>query len=157
MCCSGRIRNPKAVRRSQGIAMLETVIVLPFLVMLILATAEFAQAFWDYNTLTKALRDGGRFAASQGLLGSTGVVVVTDELRTDVRNVVVYGNTRGTGTPRLNTLTSGTISIEAPGDGDILIRASCDYDSLFGLIPTIYGSVYSAPFSLNASIRMRAL
>ncbi len=143
--------------RSRGIAMLETAIVLPFLVILILGTAEFAHALWEYSTLTKALRDGGRFAANQGLLGSTGVVVLTDDLRRDVRNVVIYGNTSGSGAPLLETLPTGSVNLEAPGDGDIIVRASCAYDSLFGLIPTIYGAVYSAPLTLNGAIRMRAL
>jgi Flp pilus assembly protein TadG len=137
--------------------MVEAAVVLPLLVVMILGTAEFAHAFWEYNALTKSLRDGGRFAASQGLLGSTGVVVLSDELRSDVRNVVVYGNTSGNGTPVLASLTTGTVQLEAPGDGDIIVRASCAYDSLFGIIPTLYGAVYSAPFSLNAAIRMRAL
>lgn len=137
--------------------MLEAVVVLPFLLVLILGTAEFGHALWQYSTLTKAVRDGGRFAASQGLLGSTGVVVLTDKLKTDVRNVVVYGNTTGSGQPVLATLSTGTVTLEAPGDGDIIVRASCSYDALFGLIPTIYGAVYSAPFTLNGGIRMRAL
>jgi Flp pilus assembly protein TadG len=141
----------------RGIAMLETVIVLPLLILMILGTAEFAHAFWEYNALTKALRDGGRFASNQGLLGSTGVVVLTDDLREEVRNVVVYGNTRGTGAPVISTLPTGTVTLEAPGDGDIIVRASCEYDALFGLIPTFYGAVYSAPFTLNAALRMRAL
>jgi hypothetical protein len=155
---SGRsIGAGKRPSRLRGIVMVETAIVLPVLILLILATAEFAHAFWEYSSLTKALRDGGRFASNQGLLGSTGVVVLTDDLREDVRNVVVYGNTEGTGAPVLATLPTGSVTLEAPGDGDIIVRASCEYDALFGLIPTFYGAVYSAPFTLNAALRMRAL
>jgi hypothetical protein len=150
--CSGSRRS-----RNRGVVMVETAVVLPLLVVMILGTAEFAHAFWEYSTLTKSLRDGGRFAASQSLLGSTGVVVLTDQLRSDVRNVVIYGNTNGTGVPVLNSLSTGTVELEAPGNGDIIVRASCQYKSLFGFIPTLYGAVYSAPFSLNAAIRMRAL
>jgi hypothetical protein len=143
--------------RNRGIALLETVIVLPFFLLLIMSTAEFAHAFWEYNTLTKAVRDGGRYASNQGLLGSTGVVVLTDDLREDVRNVVIYGNTTGSGVPALSSLPAGSVTLEAPGDSDIIVRASCEYDSLFGLIPTVYGAVFSTRFTLNAALRMRAL
>jgi len=143
--------------RSKGIAMLETAVVLPFLTLLILATAEFGHAFWEYSALTKSLRDAGRYASSQGLLGSTGVVVLTDQLRADVRNVVVYGNTQGSGVPLLSTLPSGTVELVAPGDGDIIVRATCAYDSLFGLMPAFYGVINEAPLTLTAAIRMRAL
>jgi len=143
--------------RSRGAVLLETVFVLPLLLALMLATAEFGHAFWQYSTLTKSLRDGARFAATQGVLGSTGVVVITNELQNNVSNVVVYGNTAGSGAPVLEGFTTSAVSLEAPGDGDVIVRASYAYPALFGLVPTFYGASASAPFTLDAAVRMRAL
>jgi Flp pilus assembly protein TadG len=131
--------------------------VLPILLALILATAEFGHAFWQYSTLTKSVRDGARFAASHGVLGSTGVVVLTTELRNDVGNIVVYGNVTGSGTPVLDGFATSTVSLEAPGDGDIIVRVVYPYDALFGLVPTFYAAAASAPLNLSAAVRMRAI
>jgi Flp pilus assembly protein TadG len=137
--------------------MAETAITMPLLVLLLLATAEFGHAFWEYSTLTKAVRDGGRFASAQGLLGSTGVVIITNQLRTDVGNIVVYGNTAGSGNPVLAGFAPGNVTIDAPGNRDVIISASYVYDPLFGVLPAFYGAVYNAPFTLDAAIRVRAL
>jgi len=144
-------------QRSRGAVLAETCIVLPLLILLILATAEFGHAFWEYSTLTKSVRDGGRFASGEGLLGSTGVVVLTNQLRSDVGNMVVYGNTSGSGDPVLDGFTTSSVTLVAPGGGDLIVRASYTYQALFGLIPSFYGAVYSAPFTLDAAIRLRAL
>ena len=139
-----------------GAVLVETVITLPLLLALILATAEFGHVFWQYSTLTKSVRDGARFASSQGVLGSTGVVVLTHELRDSVSNVVVYGNANGAGSPILAGLATSGVSIEAPGDGDIIVRAVYPYDAIFGIVPLFYSAAVSAPLNLIAAIRMRA-
>jgi Flp pilus assembly protein TadG len=153
-----RVKVPGAGRKRQrGAVLAETAIVLPLLVVLILATAEFSNAFWQYSTLTKMVRDGARYAATQGLLGSTGVVVLTNELRAEVGNVVVYGNTAGSGSPSLSGMQASAVTLEAPGDGDIIVRANYAYQPLFGVVPTFYGSNATAPLSFDAAVRMRAL
>lgn len=143
--------------RSQGLAMTELAIVLPLVLILILATAEFGRAFWQYNTLTKSVRDGVRHAAGDGLFGSTGVVIITDDLRTEVANLVVYGNALGTGAPLLDGLTTESVALESPGDGDILLRTSYSYVPIFGWIPTFDGGGLSTFFEFEAVVRMRAL
>ena len=153
-----RLRSPKNTRaRARGAVLIETVVVLPLLLIMILATAEFGHAFWDYSTLTKSVRDGARFAASQGVLGSTGVVVLTNQLRADVSNIVVYGNVNGTGTPVLDGFAASQVTLEAPGDGDIIVRAVYPYNAVFGIVPTIYSAAVSAPINLSAAVRMRAI
>ena len=150
-------RQPGMGTWTRGAVLIETVIVLPILLALIIATAEFSHAFSQYSALTKTVRDGARYAASQGLLGSTGVVVLTNQLQNDVGNVVVYGNTTGSGAPLLAGFTTAAVSMEAPGGDDLIVRASYPYQSVFGLLPTFYGTAVSAPLTLNAAVRMRAL
>ncbi len=141
----------------RGLAMTELAIVLPILLLLILASAEFGRAFWQYNTLTKSVQDAARYAAGRGLFGSTAVVIVTDDLRGEVANLVVYGNTAGTGTPVLPGLTTSGVAIESPGEGDILVRTDYSYTPIFGFLPTFQGSSLATLYDFEAVVRMRAL
>lgn len=137
--------------------MIELAIVLPVVLMLIIATAELGRAFWQYNTLTKSVRDAARYASAQGLFGSTGVVIVTNGLRTEVQNLVVYGNTAGAGTPVLNGLSTAGVTLESPGDGDILVRTTYAYAPIFGLLPDFAGGGVSPLYNFEAVVRMRAI
>ena len=87
--------------RHLGLAMVEFVIALPILLMLIVATAELGRAFVQYNALTKTLRDCARYVASRSLFGSTGTVVINATLQSQTKNLIVYGNIGGSGTPLL--------------------------------------------------------
>lgn len=143
--------------RQSGLAMTEMAIVLPVLLMLIFASAEFGRAFWQYNTLTKSVQDAARHAAGRGLFGSTGVVIVTDQLRTEVANLTVYGNTGGSGSPILAGLSTSGVTLESPGDGDILVRSQYTYAPIFGLIPRFDGTALATLYDFEAVVRMRAL
>jgi hypothetical protein len=144
-------------RRTQGLAMVELAIVLPLVMLLIMATAEFGRAFWQYNTLTKTVRDGARHAASGGMLGSSGVVIVTPALRSQVQNLVVHGNLAGIGPPLIDGLNRGNVSLENPGGGDVLVRATYSYNPIFGFVPDFDGSGWSPFYEFEAVVRMRAL
>ena len=137
--------------------MIEMAIILPVILIVIIATAELGRAFWEYNALTKSVRDAARYASAQGLFGSTGVVIVTNELRTEVQNLVVYGNTGGTGTPVLNGLTTAGVSLESPGDGDILVRTTYAYTPIFGLLPDFRGGGINPLYNFESVVRMRAI
>jgi hypothetical protein len=127
------------------------------ILLLLMATAELGRAFWQYNTLTKSVRDAVRYASGQGLYGSGGVVLLTDELRTAVQNLVVYGNSAGTGAPLLAGLTTSNVTLESPGDEDILVRTTYTYAPIFGLLPTFDGGGIATIFDFEAVARMRAL
>jgi hypothetical protein len=137
--------------------MTEFAIVLPVVLMLLLAIAEFGRAFWEYNTLTQTVRDAGRYASSQGLFGSTGVVIVTEQLRTDVANLVVYGNVTGSGAPLLDGLSPDNVTVESPGEDDILVRATYAYTPIFDFIPNFRGGGVSPFLNFEATVRMRSI
>ena len=143
--------------KSRGLAMTEMAIAVPVALILVLATADLGRAFWQYNTLTKSVRDAARYAAGQGLYGSTGNVIVTDDLRTQVQNLVVYGNTAGSGSPLLAGLTTSGVDIESPGEDDILVRTTYSYAPIFGWVPTFDGGGVSTILDFEAVVRMRAL
>lgn len=72
-----------------GVALIEFALILPLLLMLIFITTEFGRAVYQYNTLTKSVRDAVRYLSVQ----APGTKL------TEARNLVVYGNVAGTGSP----------------------------------------------------------
>jgi Flp pilus assembly protein TadG len=65
------------------------------------AVLEFSRALWAHNALTDAARRGARYAT----LHSEGDVA-------QVKNVVVYGNAAGTGTPMLPNLSTDQVDVD---------------------------------------------
>jgi Flp pilus assembly protein TadG len=146
-------------RRERGIATVEMAIVLPVLLLVLFGVTEVGRAIVRYNTLTKAVQDGARYAASYALNGTTGMVNVDAQLQTAVRNVVVYGNAAGTGIATLaNFRTSQVLLVDVGGD-QIRLDASYVYEPLFGAaLPNFgLGSSLSTGFVMQASVSMRAL
>jgi len=149
----------KAFHRQTGIATVEFAIVLPVLVILLLATTEIGRAMVRYNALTKAVQEGARYAAAYALLGSTGAVNVDAQLLTEVRNVVVYGNTSGLGRPVLGGLQTAQVNVVDLGGDQVRVDASYPYQPLIGpVLPNLgRGSSIATSFVMQASVTMRAL
>ena len=151
-------RRPFA-RRSRGVAMVEFTIVLPVILFMILGVTEISRVLIRYNALTKAVRDGARHASAFALLGTTGTVVIDQQLADAVRNVVVFGNVAATGTPVLEGLAAGQVTPTAVSAEQISVNVSYPYVPLLGnSIPSFgTGSDLSAAFTMQASVSMRAL
>lgn len=148
------------LHRQKGLAMTEMVIVTPLMLLLFLAVCELGQALFQYNTLTKNVRDGVRYVAGTALLGTTGTVFITPDVADDARNLVVYGNTAGTGQPRLPALTTGQVSVGDAGGGLVLVRADYPYQPLTGSLLQTFGlgsGSTSLNVTLTAAVTMRAL
>lgn len=90
----------------RGTQLVELAIVLPVLIVLLAATAEFGRFFYTYTTLSKAARSGARYLA-------TAAVNATEDA--NAKNLIIYGNTAGTGTPILAGLTPAQIQITRSG------------------------------------------
>ncbi|ROZ76634.1 TadE/TadG family type IV pilus assembly protein [Ramlibacter sp. WS9] len=75
--------------RQAGVALLEFALILPFLLLLSIAAIELGRAVWQYNALTKSVRDAARYLSLQ----------TPGTKMTQARNLAVYGNLSGTGTP----------------------------------------------------------
>jgi hypothetical protein len=101
-----RFRTRRYLRRftrnERGVQLAELAIVLPILALVFAATAEFGRYFYEYTTLAKAARVGARYLA-------TACVKPGEAVKT--KNLVVYGNAAGTGSPVLEGLTTGNITI----------------------------------------------
>lgn len=111
-----RIRSRRRWRRlldlqrfrkdERGVQLVEAAIVVPIFLILFAATAEFGRYFYEYTTLAKAAQAGARF------LSSTTVEPIED---TKAKNLVVYGNTAGSGTPILPGLSTTQVTIMREG------------------------------------------
>lgn len=149
----------KAGRRQRGAALVETIVITPLLLFLILLAAEVTNAFVDHNTLTKAVRNGARHLAGTAALGTTGIVVLTAEDISDTRNLVVFGNPAGLGSPVLPGLTAGDVQVIDLGNRRVQVTASFGYSGLLGgTLPNFgFGPDSSLSMNLQASVSMRAL
>lgn len=145
--------------RQRGLAMVEFAITLPLLLLLLLATAEFGRLISQYDTLTKAVRDGARYAASTASQGATGLVSITPQVQTAVANLVATGNINGSGSALLPGLVPTDVTVSDAGNGYVSVSASYTYEPIVGAaLPTFgIGGPISLSFTLNAGAVMRAL
>lgn len=145
--------------RQRGTALVETIIVSPLLLFLILATAEITNAFVDHNTVSKSVRSAARYVASNSLLGTTGTVYLPDTLITETRNLIIYGNVAGSGTPRVRGLASADVQVVPLADNNIQVTASYLYTGLLGsTLPALgLGSDIDLGVTLQATVTMKAL
>lgn len=146
-------------KRQRGLAMVEFAITLPVLLLLMIATAEFGHLISQYDTLTNAVRDGARYAASTAANGSTGLVSVTPQIQAAVANLVATGNVGGSGAALLPGLAATDITVSDAGNGYVSVSAVYTYEPMVGAtLPTFgLGGPVALSFTLNAAAIMRAL
>jgi hypothetical protein len=107
---AGLFKNPaRLVRRfarsERGTQLVELAIVLPVVLMMLGAVAEFGRFFYTYQTLSKATRAGARYLTTEP--------AGTADAR--AKNLVVYGNESGTGTPVVSGLAGGNVRVLRTG------------------------------------------
>ena len=142
----------------RGLAIVETAITLPLLLFVMLAATEITNAFVTHTTLTKAVRDGARWAAEEAL-DDTGFNL-TPALIVEARNLVVYGNRTGAGTSAVNGLTAANVTVTRLGtSNNIEVTVNYPYTGILGaVLPTFgYGSDIALLFNMDATVTMRAL
>jgi Flp pilus assembly protein TadG len=149
----------KSIARHRGAVLVEMVIVTPILLFIMMATAELTRAFIDHNTLTKAVRTGVRYVAANAFQGTTGVVSVSAALRAETQNLIVYGNSAGTGTPVLAGLTAADITVTNIGADNIQVSA---VHTISGMLGPLLRGISTGPdinmvHNLEATVTMRAL
>lgn len=151
-------RRFRQAARQRGTALVETTVCLPVLLLLMLVGGELTNAFVQHNTLTKVVRDGARYASDNAISGALRVDL-TAEVINETRNLVVYGNTAGNGSPILPGLTVGEVTVSDIGGDNIEVRAQYAYTGIVGsVLPAFgFGADPSLGFVLQASVRMRAI
>lgn len=147
-----------SMMNQKGLAAVEMAITAPLLLFVMFATAELGRVWMQYNTLTKSVRDGVRYVASNATPGQLGLVNLTAQTISDAQNLVVYGNVEGTGLPLLPALNIGSVSVAVAGDDDVVVTASYAYQPMNAIIPGFgVGPDRDSLFLLEAQATMRAL
>jgi Flp pilus assembly protein TadG len=138
-------------RDERGTQLAELALVLPLLLLLLGATAEFGRFMYTYTTLAKATRAGARYAVSQP-------PVLTDA---QTAKMVVYGNTAGTGTPVVAGLDTTKVNITrtvVPNGTTVTISiANYTYQPIFDLGKMLNMPSLSLAVNIGASSTMRQL
>lgn len=108
---------------------------LPFLIMLLLATAEIGRALLQFNTLQKSIRDATRYVAEEATGPDTEVIDLTSAVIATTRNLVVYGSPVA-GEALLPGLEPGDVTVSSPDALHVQISVTYTYTPLFAVIPT---------------------
>jgi Flp pilus assembly protein TadG len=149
-----RLRMARFARSERGIQLAEMAIVLPLFLILFAATAEFGRFFYEYSTLAKGARAGSRYLISVGATADEDLAA---------KNIVVYGNPDGTGTPIIKGLTTGNVQIirepvgaSVPATIKVQI-ANYKYQPIFDLGKMTKNSSLSLNVDVKPSVTMRYL
>lgn len=139
------LRLQRFARDESGLQLVELTIVIPIFVILFAATAEFGRYFYEYVTLAKAARVGSRYLAT---------VPVTSAEDAAAKNIIVYGNPSGTGSPILTDLATSHVVITRQGGVPVLPETvkveitGYKHQPIFDL-----GALVNKSFSMNVDVK----
>ena len=138
--------------RQRGVAAVEFAIILPVLLFLMVATEEVGRAFYQYNTLTKSVRDGARYLSANVLQGTTGTMDVSGEIGITKARVLLNAQ------PVLTGFTAANITVTQVGTDHVQVSATYAFQPLWGALPVFQGiGGQNMTFNMQASITMRAV
>jgi hypothetical protein len=165
-----RIRKIRNVRRSRrlhwlsrfrrderGVQLLELAIVLPILLVLFGAVAEFGRYFYEYTTVAKGARAGARYLASKSVMSTE------KDWKGDAKKIVVYGNTAGSGSPILTDLKVENVDVQYLGGTNGVpetVKVSIinyPHKSVFDLGKLLNSPSLSLNIDIKPSVTMRFL
>lgn len=154
---------PTTASKQGGIALVELAIAIPAMLVMMLVTTELTRVMYQYNTLTKLVRDGSRSISSHLLKGSALSGLSTGELQT-AKQLVISGKPQG-GTALLTGLTEDdiTITMNKLGTGGTqryYVQVSAEYDYI-PIFASVGGNGFlpesaQFEFTLTALSSMRA-
>ena len=90
----------KYQHQQQGAALIELALSIPFMIMLSMIVIEFGRALYEYNTVTKSVRDAARYLTAN----------TPNTLCPDAQNLVVYGTTTAGSQPLAPGLKTSAVS-----------------------------------------------
>jgi hypothetical protein len=154
------MKTLKGKKRStmSGLALVETTIVLPILLFLMIACFEVGRMLFVYNSLNKLTRDGARYLSTIALDGTNNIDLSASTVAR-IKNFVIHGNDAGSGDSLLENLTANDISISNPSGHLITINIDYTFTPVFGssLSDFGYGSGVNLNFPLRTEVTMRAI
>lgn len=100
------LKTKKRTNNERGATLVEFAIAAMVFMTAMFGVLEFGRAVWAHNALTDAARRGARYATLN-----------TSASAAQVKNVVVFGNSAGTGLPMLNNLSTANVDVSYSGFG----------------------------------------
>lgn len=146
-------------KEQQGLAAIEFTLVLPFLLLLIFASAEFGRLLYQYNALNKTVRDATRFLSSNVKFGDNDNITIKDNISADVKNLIQFGQSSSASANALfPNLSDDDINLAISGDF-IVITVTYDWQPIFSETFTTFGlgNDIDLSFPLVSTYTMRAL
>lgn len=160
-------------QRQQGLAIVEFAMVLPLLLILLLATAEFGRALYQYNTLTKAARDAARYLSeniyvgqslminSDGIAATESLVVCGQTNGCNSDNALLPGLTTGdvdAGNERIPPSENSNLCVQNTDIEHVCVQATYTYQPMTGqALPDLLSSTLDMNLDLTATVVMRVL
>jgi len=162
-----KIRNLRRSRRlhwltrfrrdDRGVQLVELAIVLPILLLLFASVAEFGRYFYEYTTVAKGARLGARYLCAKAANSNS------TNWQANAKNLVVFGNTAGTGSPILTGLSTNNVTVEYKGGTtgvpDLVKVSIVNYkhQPVFDLGKMLNNSSLSLNVDVKPSVTMRYL
>lgn len=132
-----RQEKKQGEKRQQGAALIELALILPLLLLLTFITTEFGRAVYQYNTIAKSVRDAVRYISIQTPGTHTA----------EARNLIVYGNTAGTGAPLAPGLSLAHVALptwQAAGTTPVINTVTVTVSGY--TFQSLFASVFGIPF-----------
>jgi len=161
-----KIRNTRRSRRfmwlsrfrrdEHGLQLVEVALVIPIMLLLFGAVAEFGRYFYEYTTAAKAARVGARYLASKSVTSGK-------DYSGDAKNLVAFGNIAGTGDPVLEGFSAANVDIQyvgGPAGLPNLVKVSIinyPHKSVFDLGKLLNNAGLSLNVDVKPSVTMRFL
>jgi len=134
-------------RRQGGNALIEFALAFGFLFPILTGTFQFGYAFFIYNELQNAVRNGARHAAFKTY--DSGSATPSSAFLNSVRNTVVYGDPDGGTVPVVPSLTTSNVNLTVTLAGGVpdMMTVSIQNYSLNAFFKTFTINRPSASFS----------
>ena len=144
-------------KNQKGLAAIELTLVIPFLLLLIFATAEFSRLLYQYNALTKVVRNATRYISSHARDASSNLIEVTAGDTNIAKKLLIYGDLNNS-TAILPNLAATTFTISVSGEF-ITVTASYPWQPIFStqLSSFVSSDSYDLSFPLVTHYTMRVL
>lgn len=127
------------IARHRGIAVVETAIVLPLLLLIFLAVGELGRVFIQYSRLAHRVHAAARHVAENALTGTTGVPALSGQLLTEAQNLVIYGVPVTVGVPAVPGLAANNVTVSVDAAGIVRVQVTYAYQPLVGEVLPAFG------------------
>ena len=134
----------KARHSQRGVAIVEFALMLPTLLILIFIVTELGRAIMQYNTVTKSVRDASRYLS----------IHLPGTKLAEAKNLVVYGNTSGTGSPLVPGLSTSNVpdpTWQSAGADPVITTVTVEVSgySFQPMMPSVFG-IPLGPYAYSA-------